>query len=503
MPRSCLRYVSAGLVACALMAVQASAQQPTSKVTLDASEAVFSTLAAVGHCGYGGTAGDEVRQQVLHEIASAVAASDQAAADSREICQFYLDHRQADTARDLAQYISLALEMGPAPDFNLKVKEADLPPDANYVLGFRPLLIRFAASAALHTIWTQHQYQYNELIERYHQPVSNMLMATDLYLRLPISGYVGRDFIIYLDPMAGPGLVNARNYGADYFMVVSPQNNVLALDSIRHTYLHFIIDPMLGKRANTLNRLKPLLPLLASAPLDDSYKRDTELLVAESLIRAIEGRLAGAKGPAGDPAREKMVDEDMAEGFVLTRYFYTCLVRFEKDTNGFQDALADFFYDMDVDQLKKRTSQLVFTNRATPEVVASAPPGPLQLAEQRFSAGDYEAARDLALQALKVNSGDQGQVLFLLGQVSSLMKDMQGAVDYFTRAAATSKDPHVIAWSHIYLGRIADIKQEREAALSHYNAALLAGDPQPQTRAAAERGLKQAYAPPQSRKESD
>ncbi|MGH9522609.1 MAG: tetratricopeptide repeat protein [Terriglobales bacterium] len=501
MLRSSLRYVSAGLV-CAAVAISAAAQQPTSKATLDASESVFSTLAAIGHCGYAGNSGDELRRDVLQELAKAVEASDEAKADSREMCQFYLDHRQADSARDLAQYVSLALNMGAPPSFDLKMAEADLPPDANYVLGFRPLLTKFAQAANLHEIWTEHQYEYNQLIQRYHDPVTNMLLATDLYLRVPMSGYLGRAFVIYLEPMAGQGLVNARNYGADYYMVVSPQNNVLAMDSIRHTYLHFMIDPMLGKRGTALKRLQPLLPVIATAPLDENYKHDTGLLVSESLIRAIEARLTG-KGPAADPGREKMVEQDMAEGFILTRYFYGELVKFEKDNNGFQDALADFLYEMDVDQLKKRAQQQVFTTRATPEVVAKAPPGPLQLAEQRFDAGDYEAARELALQALKANSGDQGRVLFLLGQVASLMKDMPGAVDYFGRAAQTSKDPHVIAWSHIYLGRIADIKQERETAVAHYNAALLAGDPQPQTKAAAERGLKQAYAPPVNRKQSE
>ena len=501
MLRSSLRYVSAAVI-CAAMALAAAAQQPTSKATLDASETVFSTLAAIGHCGYAGNAGDELRRQVLQEVAKSVAASEEAKTDSRELCQFYIDHRQPDSARELAQYVSLAVNMGAPPQFELKVKEADLPPDAKYVLGFQPLLIKFARSAGLHQIWQQHQYQYDELIQRYHEPVTNLLLGTDVYLRLPMSGYLGRSFVIYLEPMAGSGLVNARNYGVDYYMVVAAQNNALALDSIRHTYLHFVIDPMLAKRATVLKRLAPLLPVIATAPLDESYKHDTGLLVAESLIRAVEARLTG-KGPKDEPAREKMVEQDMAEGFVLTRYFYGQLTKFEKDTNGFQDALVDFLYEMDVDQLKKRAEQQVFTNRATPEVVASAPPGPLQLAEQRYAAGDYEAARDLAQEALTANSGDPGQALFLLGQVSSLMKDMKGAEEYFGRVVQTSKDPHVVAWSHIYLGRIADIKQERQSAVAHYNAALLAGDPQPQTKAAAERGLKQAYAPPVNRKQSN
>ena len=204
MLRSSFRYVWVGLC-CGLLAATAAAQQPTSKVTLDASETIFSTIAAISHCAFAGGAGGETRQQVLAEMTRAVANSEQARTDSRELCQFYVDHRQPDSARDLAQYISLALSMSGPPKFELKVTEADLPPDATYVLGFRPLLVEFAKSVGLHEIWNRHQYQYDAMIEKYHSPVTNMLLATDVYLRLPMSGYLGRAFTVYLEPMAGPG----------------------------------------------------------------------------------------------------------------------------------------------------------------------------------------------------------------------------------------------------------------------------------------------------------
>ena len=57
----------------------------------------------------------------------------------------------------------------------------------------------------------------------------------------------------------------------------------------------------------------------------------------------------------------------------------------------------------------------------------------------------------------------------------------------------------MLAWAHIYLGRLLDLNEERDAAVTHYRAALQAGDPTPDTRAAAERGLQQAYASPAQR----
>ena len=54
----------------------------------------------------------------------------------------------------------------------------------------------------------------------------------------------------------------------------------------------------------------------------------------------------------------------------------------------------------------------------------------------------------------------------------------------------------MVGWSHVYLGRILDMKEDREAALQEYRAALNAGGGLPEIKAAAERGLQQAYEPP-------
>ena len=43
-------------------------------------------------------------------------------------------------------------------------------------------------------------------------------------------------------------------------------------------------------------------------------------------------------------------------------------------------------------------------------------------------------------------------------------------------------DPRMLAWSHIYLGRIFDIQEKREVAVEHYRAALAAGDPSADTK---------------------
>ncbi len=490
-PSLCLAAV------CALAGMPSAAQQ-TSKVMLDTSETVFSVIASINHCGYGSEPGpsEPMRAQIRRDIAKAVASSPDAQAASEEICAFYRDHQQPDSGRDLAQYVSLALNLGEAPKFTPKVKEADLPPDAAYVLGLVPLLERFYQAAGLGKIWKDHQYQYDGLIQRYHTPVADMLVATDVYLRLPISGYLGRSFTVYLEPMAAPGQVNSRNYGADYYMVVSPAGDTLRMKEIRHTYLHFILDPLILKRAGAMKRMEPLLRTVQTAPLEETYKKDISLLVTESLIRAVEARLAGS-GKAAEPTRLREANAAMAEGFILTRYFFDQLIKFEGEATGARDALPDWLYYLDVDKERKRAEEVQFSSNASPEVMRAARPQPsvLDLAEQRLAAGDFTSAQKIAQRALDEHTGDAGRALFILAQAATLNKDMAGARNYFERTIQVAKEPRLQAWSHIYLGRISDLQEDREAAVQHYQAALAVHDVSPETKAAAERGLKEPYQP--------
>ncbi len=483
------------------LAAQAAAQT-TPKVSLDSSETLFSMMAALNACGYDAEIGasEPVRSQVRAEIGKALATSQEAMAARNRVCAFYRDHQQPDASRDLAQYLSLALGLGDPPDFPLTAREADLPPDAAYVVGVVTPLAQFYRAAGLQKIWAEHRYQYESLVERFHDPVAGMIANTDLYLRLPVSGYVGRRFVIYLEPMAAPGQVNARNYLADYYMVISPSGNSLKLDAIRHTYLHYVLDPLVLKRQGQLKRLEPLLETLKSAPIDESYKQDVGLLVVESLIRALEARtMPGGKKKEAEEARENAADAATAEGFILTHYFYNALETFEQGPAGMQDALYDMLHDMDVEGEKKRAREVHFAERARPEVVQAASKKKeaelLDLAEQRLSEKDADAAHRLAQLALEQRKEDPARAMFVLARAASMQGDVQGAQTYFERTLELAREPRILAWSHIYLARILDLKEQRESAVVHYRAALAAGDVSPDTRAAAERGIAQPYEP--------
>ncbi len=455
-------------------------------------------------CGYDQElpSSSPIRAEVRAELAEA-AKSPAVASAAQNMCRFYRDHQQGDAAHDLAQYVSLALNLGPPPEFAPKLPESDLPPDASYVLGFVPLLRSYDAVANLHAIWQKHQQEYLALVDQYHAPVAQMIHSTDNYLRMPLSGFAGRSFTVYLEPMTAPGQVNSRNYLQDfYYVVLSPAGANLHMDALRHTYLHFMLDPLIAKRASVLESLTPILLAVRSAPMDEEYKRDAGLLVIECLIRAVEARTpADPKLP--EKERLALVQRDEAQGFVLTGYFYQQLRSFEKDTVGLQDALPEWLHNIDVQQQKKHAGQIAFAAHAEPEVMRAAKSAPqrpkkIDLAEQALANGNPAEAGRLAQESL--NSSDEpARAYFVLAKVASLGGQMEAAQSNFQKALAAAKDPHVIAWSHIYLGRILDIQQERESAVAQYKAALATGDIPDDAKAAAERGLQAPYQPPEAK----
>jgi hypothetical protein len=304
--------------------------------------------------------------------------------------------------------------------------------------------------------------------------------------------------------MGVPSAVNARNYGSEYYVVVTPGTNArLKIDQIRHTYLHYLLDPMVGKYAANLNTLEPVMEAVKLAPMDESFKSDPSLLVTECVIRSIEARMP-VSGKASLQEQDRALQDSMAQGFVLTRYFYERLLEFEKDNVGFRNALPAMLTQIDVRKEQKQASQIQFASAAEPELLQLARPRQgklLATAEERLSAGDAENAEKLAKQALAEKTEDPGRALFILAEIA-LHGNINGARDYFQQALSATNEPKVVAWSHIYLGRIFDLQDSNEngpdrvQAVAHYKAAVGASDELPEAKAAAEQGLQKPYAPP-------
>ena len=300
----------------ALLAELSPAQNQSS-VALDTSETIFTVLTALNTCGYDDELGisDPLRSQVRAQVARARESSQEAQDATQAMCQFYEQHRSPDASKTLSQFVSLALYLNPAPNLTPKVKEADMPPDAVAVIGILPLLQKFYETVGVHGIWESNHNALLALTDRYHKPLAKMLFDTEIYLKVPSATRLGREFTVYVEPMGAPGQTNARNYGPNYYVVISPGTNAsLKMDQIRHTYLHYLLDPLAMKYPTAMKRLEPLLATVKTAPMDESFKSDASLLVTECFIRAIEVRTSGpAKG--SDAAREQALENSEQQGF--------------------------------------------------------------------------------------------------------------------------------------------------------------------------------------------
>jgi hypothetical protein len=483
----------------------------SSPIQLESSETIFSVLTALNSCGYDQdlTTSDATRSNVRAEVQRVLAESSEAETARTALCDFYQSHTaERSSTRSLSPYLSLALYVDGPPHFVPRLKEEELPPDAAGVAAFGTFLERFYDKVGLHSIWERHRKDYAAMMARYHEPLAKMVFDTEIYLKQPSSQFLGRRFTIYLDFMGSPNETDARNYGADYYVIVFPAPNTpagatprtaLKMDQIRHTFLHFELDREAEKHFTAIKRLEPLLQSVKRAPLEESFKTDISLLVTECLVRAIEIRTTGSKLAADEALRAQAVDDAVKQGYILTRTFYDTVTAFEKDPAGIRSAYGDFLANIDIKKEERAAAEVQFASKTSPELVQLSRPEERRMlfaAEKRLAAGDPKGAQELAQQALDKKIGDQGRALFILAEVAVANKNRDGAQDNFQKAIEATRDPKVVGWSHVYLGRILDMKEDREAALQEYQAALNAAGQLPEIKEAAERGLAQAYEPP-------
>jgi len=499
-------------------------------VSLVSSEPVFLMAAALNACGYdeGLDQSAPVRQHVRDEINQVMAKSEEARTARDKLCLYVAQHKMTGTEHDIAQYISLALYLTPPPELETSEDLAEMPPDSTQVVEILPLLRTFVSAVDLHGIWLAVHATYDKETDRLHDPLSKMIVSTDLYLKMPADTNYGRRFVVVIEPQLSPSVVNARIYGTDFVVVVSPVNGKIRMEDVRHTYLHYVIEPLLNARANAIDRTQPILKEVREAPLEFRYRSDTVPLTIECLIKAIEARTMDTgvpeyKIPANadradmpryeherqiyqqkvDAVRVATVQHDMKQGFVLTQYFYDQLIPFEKDAASLKDTIGEMVYSMDVDQQVHRARNIEFDKEADGEVLGRSKPrklAGLDLAESKLGSGDLKGATALANQALADTSDNLDAIAagaranFILARVALMTGHPDQAFDDFRKTLAASKDQRLLAWSHIYLGRMLDLDCKRDEAVSEYQLALTVRDGQQDTRLAAERGVKVSYA---------
>jgi tetratricopeptide (TPR) repeat protein len=498
-------------------------------ISLIPSEQVFIMAAALNVCGYdeGLENSESIRKHVRDEINQALAQSEDARTKRDALCLYIAQHRMTGSERDISQYISLSLYLTPPPELEVTADLTEMPPDSTQVVEVLPALRAFATAVDLHGIWLTSHHVYDEEIDKLHDPISKMIVNVNLYLKMPASTYDGRRFIVVIEPQLSPAMVNARIYGTDYVVVVSPVDGKIPMNDVRHTYLHYVIDPLLYERSGAIDREQPILKEIRDAPLDFRFRSDTVALTIECLIKAIEARTMDTGIPEYvipsnvdrsqlpryeherelylqkvDAAKAAAVEHDMRQGYVLTQYFYEQMLQFEKDPASLKDTIGEMVYGMDVDQQVHRARQTEFDKEGDEDVLQHSKPRPLtglDLAEAKLASGDVAAASAIAQKVLAQqtdtlqSTADAARAHFIMARVDLMTGHPDAAIDDFQKTLATSKEQRLLSWSHIYLGRMLDLECKRDEALAEYKEALTVRDGQLDTRLAAERGVKSAY----------
>jgi tetratricopeptide (TPR) repeat protein len=522
-------------------------------VTLEVNEPLFELAAALNACGYDADLDKSapVRLKIRSEMNDALAASETARDSRDKLCAYITLHHLNDPGLNVGQYVSLALYLSPPPELTPNVDETELPPQAASVVNVLPLLRTFAEAIDLHYIWLHHRADYDDLTARVHDPMEQMIQNTNIYLHQPVSTYDGRRFLVLLEPMLSPSLTNARVYGSDYIIVMSPDNTPAAtatsaqhqaagdpvrMDQIRHIYLHYIVEPLVYSRGSAMERIQPLLRGVQDAPLEFFYKSDVVALITECLIKAIEAHLyvidaPRPKRPSSVKARsdidlynaqklaydretalaqQKLVRLDEAQGWVETSYFYNALDKMSGNGDGLRDEMAPMIYGMDISSEQKHAESVLFVKTAPGDVITD-PMRPasqprriegIDLAELDLMKGNVSDAGDLAEKALADPNGDHGRATYVLARIDLMEGYPDKAQQGFQNALKLTKDPRTIAWSHIYLGRLYDIEFDdahhlmRNQAIAEYKTALATRDSLPDTKAAAEAGLAKPFIGP-------
>ena len=480
-------------------AALASAQPKPPPGQLDGSETLFTVLAALNASGFDADPDSTaVNAGIRKQMRDIIASKHLESVDALK--KFFDEHRPPDRGAELSQYISFALTLDGPPDFHLRVKPEEIPPDVKKLEGLDALIASFYREAGIGELWKRARTAHEQLIAAYHGGVTEALLEANAYLRNPTSGFRGRRFQIYVDLLGPPNQIQTRSYKDDYFVVVTASAEP-QIQEVRHGYLHYLLDPLALRFYEQLSRLRGLAELAAPAPaLDNAYKDDFLLLATECVIKAVESRLAH-----GAQEKQALVDQALGEGFVLTPGFADGLAVYEKQEQSLQLYYPDLVGKIDLEREDQRLAKVRFAEQAAVKKVQHAPEPPapalsgadkiLADAEESYTRRDLEPARQSYLKVLEATSNPtlHAKAYYGLARIATLRNDPELAEKLFQKTLEMSPDNVTKSWAYLYLGRLADAAGERDEAQKNYHAALAIEQAPAAVKSAAEKVIAQPF----------
>ena len=468
---------------------------PATTITVDGSEAMFTVMCALFASGFEADVNAtnwspmraQLRDRLRHQGGPAV----------EVLRNFYKQHELADPGAMLSRYIWFGLISGPAPKFEATLRRDELPPEVIALEGFQEILSNYYKEQKIGELWRQVQSVYAREIEQMHESLSQVVFVATGYLREMQDPANPRTFTVIVEPLVGR-ITNVRNFADHYALVVSGAEQ-MQIDTVRHAFLHYLLDPLPLQYSHVVAVKRPLFEMAAAAPrLDSSLKDDFPSYFAECTVRAVELKLK-RMSPS---EREAALEVDDADGYVLVRPLFAALAKFEGSEPAMKFYFPDLVRSVDVGAEQKRLTGIRFAsgrpnpNEAESESLARhKPAAPATLpndadaiaalteGERRISEKNPQAAA-ASFQKVLMKYPDQPRAWYGLGVAAMMEQDGPRAKEVFGRltsgAHAATQDPMVMAWSHVHLGNLYDIEGQPDRAKAEFEAALAVdGAPQP------------------------
>jgi tetratricopeptide (TPR) repeat protein len=515
MPRKISEKISvillAILVHAGLARAQAPIPRPTPRIappttsTIDDSEAMFTTMCALYAAGYESDVSPDNWSAFRTQMREHLRQQRGPAVDALK--EFYRGHQFRDPAAMLSRFVWFGLVSGPAPKFQPVLRRDELPPDVLDLEGFSDILSSYYTEQKIGALWREVQPIYDREIKRLHDPVNQILLQSSAYLRVMADPKSPRTFTIIVEPLVGR-ITNVRNFG-DHYAIILSGDDAIPTDVVRHAYLHFLLDPLPPQYPHVVAVKRPLYELSAKAPLLAPALADDFLSwVGECMIKAVEIKL---KRLAPSELEVALENNDQA-GYVLARPIYQGLAAYQQGEAPFRDYFPDLIRGIVVKSEQARVAVLQFApaQAAAPAKdlssedlarrrakVATLPPDAEAIAaltegEKRIAEKNPRAAEGY-FQSVLAKYPHQPRALYGMGLVASLDQNAEKAKEIFARLTtgedAATRDPMVMAWSHIYLARIFDNEGQLDRAKMEYQAVLSIQGAPAQAQLAAQKGL--------------
>jgi hypothetical protein len=478
---------------------------PVTNVTVDGSEAMFTTMCALLAAGFEADVSAANWNPMRAQVRERMQRQQGPAVDA--VREFYKKHQLADQGAVLSQYIWFALVAGPAPKFESTLKRDDLPPEVIALEGFNEILSAYYQEQKIGRLWRDLQPIYGREIAQLHDSVSQIVFVATNYLREIMNNSNPRTFTVIVEPLVGR-ITNVRNFGEHYAIVLSGSEDVPA-DTVRHAYLHFLLDPLPLRYSHVVAVKKPLFDAASRAPrLQPDLKDDFPSYFAECTVRAVELKLR-RMSPS---EREAALQQNDADGYVLVRPLFGVLGNFERSEPAMRLYFPEMVRSIDVNAEAKRTQSISFApgtavaekttsaedvarrRKAPPSTIPNDPEAIAALTEgERRIAEKNPRAAESSFQKVLAKYPDQARAWYGMGLVALMDHDGPRAKEVFGRLTAgehaAKDDPMVLAWSHVYLARIYDDEGQAEHAKTEYQEALAVSGGPDQARQAAQKGL--------------